>query len=69
VGGDLEEDGGGKEDAGEVEEAGSGGTPFSCADFHGTCVTTTGSCPIQITGIGLCDGTDDEICCTGYSDQ
>jgi hypothetical protein len=69
LGGDLDEDSGGKADGAEVDEAGSNGPPLSCADYGGTCVTTTGSCPIQITGIGLCDSTDDKICCTGYSDR
>jgi hypothetical protein len=65
----AEDDGGGKDDDAEVEEAESTGRPLSCADYLGTCVTATGSCPIQITGVGLCGGTGDEICCTGYGDR
>jgi|HubBroStandDraft_1064217.scaffolds.fasta_scaffold758374_2 hypothetical protein len=68
LGGGPEEDGDGKGDDAEAEEAESVPPP-SCADYLGTCVATSGSCPIQITGVGLCDSTDDEICCTGYGDR
>jgi hypothetical protein len=61
LGSDPDDDGG-KEDDAEVEEAESSGPPPTCADYQGTCVPT-GSCLIQITGVGLCDGTDNEICC------
>jgi hypothetical protein len=37
---------------------------ISCARYGGTCTPVpTKSCPVQITGTGLCDG--DLICCTG----
>jgi hypothetical protein len=39
----------------------------SCAHFGGTCTSGgSGSCPIQVTGIGLCSGN--QICCAGYGD-
>jgi hypothetical protein len=37
---------------------------ISCARYGGTCTSVpTKSCPVQITGTGLCEG--DLICCTG----
>jgi hypothetical protein len=62
----LKDGSGGGED---VEEAGSGSPPPSCAAVGGRCVKTAGPCPIQITGTGLCPGTGDEICCTDYADK
>jgi hypothetical protein len=52
----------------DVEEA-SSGPPATCAALRGTCVATTRPCPIQITGIGLCGVTSDDICCTGYGSK
>jgi hypothetical protein len=57
---------GGDQDCGSVdatEEVEVKAPPKTCADYGGKC-RGGGDCPVQVTGIALCEG--DQICCAGF---